>query len=101
MKINRKQTRQIKLIIEELIFKPLDDLCLLSPLFQSSAPFSSFRLCLFPLGFFFTLDMLFSFYSTSGSLIPYETQTETRELHGFNSRLEACREFKCHRTASR
>ena len=37
----------------------------------------------------------------SESLILCETRNETRELHGFNSRLVVSRDFKCHLTALR
>ena len=71
---------------------------------------ASWVLCFDPLLLFFflsalplTLDILFSLYSTwknSRVLNSLWNADWTRELHGFNSRLEACRELKYHHTAS-
>ena len=81
MKINRKQTRQIKPIIEELISNPLYNLWLLSPLpLESSASFSCFRL---PPGPRYVLFLIYPPEKSSEPLNPYKMQTEPERYTAF------------------
>ena len=80
MKINRKQTRQIKPIIEELISKPLYNLCLLSPLPLPLLLFLPFGSSPRPR---YVLFLIYPIEKTSEPLNPYETRTEPERYTAF------------------
>ena len=80
MKINRKQTKQIKLIIEELISKPLYNLCLLSPLPLPLLLFLAFGSALRPR---YVLFLIYPPEKMPESLNPYEMRTEPERYTAF------------------